>query len=284
VNQHRSPEFNCLDIGLKRRNHNIANPPTSSLPGEGQHHARLLLFGASSYQLGLLKSILETYGCESLVLTTTAELVESRQYQPELVIMLMDHKTPWEVTEQQLQMVRELYKQPPLLLIAPCDNPGLRQRNTLANVEDFLCLPLQMEELLLRLQACLSRWQASAPSGGGYPCVERRHGERRKSDSGSQALFQINARTKEVLVQDETIALSPKEYELLSLLGSDPGKVFSNKAILDHLWPGESKATATDVQQYIHRLRIKVEKDPTRPCYIQTVKGFGYRLTDQETD
>jgi DNA-binding response OmpR family regulator len=125
-----------------------------------------------------------------------------------------------------------------------------------------------------------------SPRGGGYPCVERRQRERRQANSNGdhQTLFQINDRVKEVLVRGEAIDLTPKEYKLLTLLSSDPGKVFSIRMIRDTLWPGESKATATDVQQYIHRLRCKVEKDPAQPCCIQTVKGFGYRLTDHDTE
>jgi two-component system KDP operon response regulator KdpE len=266
------------------RNNQTTGQAAARFASEGKPHIKLLLFGSSPYQLGLIKTILETYGYAAIVLASISELVESRQEQPDLIIMLADPDTPWEISEQQLQMLHELHRQPPLVVIAPCDNPTARQRLAMTKVEDFLCLPLRIDELLLRLEACLSSRQAMSPRGGGYPCVERRQRDRRQGNSDRQALFKINDRTKAVLVRGEAITLTPKEYELLTLLSSDSGKVFSIKAIRDTLWPGESKATATDVQQYIHRLRCKVEKDPAQPCCILTVKGFGYRLTDQDTD
>ena len=266
------------------RSDKITDESKSDLLSDGRHKARLLLFGSSSYQLGLMKSLLETYGYESIVLTTITELVETREDQPDLIIMLIDRDTPWDAIEQQFKLLRELHKHLPLLFIASCDNSEVRKKLALTMVDDFLCLPVKKDELLLRLEACLSKHKARSSSDGSYPCVERRQGERRRINDDREALFQIDDRTKEVLVRGETIALTPKEFELLTLLSSDPGKVFSIKAIRDYLWPGESKATAADVQQYIHRLRSKVEMDPSRPCHIQTVKGFGYRLSNRETE
>ena len=72
--------------------------------------------------------------------------------------------------------------------------------------------------------------------------------------------------------------LSPKEYDLFKLLATDPGRVFSNQEIIDHLWPAPSRADSNDVKQYIHLLRNKIEEKPTHPRWIKTVKGFGYKL------
>lgn len=249
---------------------------------EVELRAKGLLFGDEVSQLGLMKSILETYGYESQVLTNMAGVVKSMHEQPDFVIMLVDRNTPWLEAEQQLQLLRELHKRPPLILIAPCNDPETRHRIAAVDVDDFLCPPLKEGELATRLAVCLDRHRPEAASHGDTPWVERRHGERRNLAGESLTLFQIDDRKKRVVVRGETLDLTPKEYALFSLLTSDPGKVFSIKAIRDHLWPGESNATASDVQQYIHRLRGKVEKDPTQPCCIQTVKGFGYRLTDPD--
>jgi len=83
---------------------------------------------------------------------------------------------------------------------------------------------------------------------------------------------------KWVEVRGERVELSPKEFELLSLLASEPGRVFSNQEILAHVWPESPLATAQDVKQYIYFLRQKLEKNPKRPELILTVRGFGYKL------
>jgi DNA-binding response OmpR family regulator len=81
-----------------------------------------------------------------------------------------------------------------------------------------------------------------------------------------------------VVVRGDSIALSPKEYELLRLLASKPGKVYSTEEILAAVWPDRDAAAAEDVKKYVHMLRNKVERDPGDPKIIVTVRGFGYRF------
>lgn len=83
---------------------------------------------------------------------------------------------------------------------------------------------------------------------------------------------------KRVQVRGRAVELSPKEYELLKLLSSQPGRVFSNEEILRHVWATSRYATAQDVKQYVYFLRRKLEADPNRPELIVTVRGFGYKL------
>ncbi|MCS6937294.1 MAG: winged helix-turn-helix domain-containing protein [Candidatus Bipolaricaulota bacterium] len=90
--------------------------------------------------------------------------------------------------------------------------------------------------------------------------------------------LRIDDLSKRVFVNGSEIKLSPKEYELLRLLASEPGRVFSNEEILRAVWAGRQWATAQDVKQYIYFLRKKIEADPEQPRYIITVRGFGYKL------
>jgi len=87
---------------------------------------------------------------------------------------------------------------------------------------------------------------------------------------------------KAVTVRGEPVELSPKEFELLSLLGSHPGKVFANDEILAAVWAEQDFASAQDVKQYIYFLRRKLEADPKNPELIVTVRGFGYKLAGGE--
>ncbi len=88
----------------------------------------------------------------------------------------------------------------------------------------------------------------------------------------------IDDTRKAVTVRGEPVELSPKEFELLSLLGSHPGKVFANDEILAAVWAEQDFASAQDVKQYIYFLRRKLEADPKKPALIVTVRGFGYKL------
>jgi DNA-binding response OmpR family regulator len=95
----------------------------------------------------------------------------------------------------------------------------------------------------------------------------------------------IDDERKEVWIGERCVTLSPKEYSLLSLLASAPGRVFSSQEIVDSLWTEPSRAaghpsyaTGQDAQKYVYLLRRKIEIDAAKPEIILTVRGFGYRL------
>ena len=88
---------------------------------------------------------------------------------------------------------------------------------------------------------------------------------------------------KQVRVEGKDLHLSPKEFELLSLLASRPGHVFSTEEIIASVWKQQGHATSLDVQQYVHHLRRKIERDPASPRLIRNVKGFGYLLDCDDT-
>jgi DNA-binding response OmpR family regulator len=90
--------------------------------------------------------------------------------------------------------------------------------------------------------------------------------------------LEIDDTQKCVRLRGREVALSPKEYELLKLLASQPGRVFSDEEIIRHVWPEGGLASSTDVRRYIYLLRQKIEADPKNPTLVLTVPGFGYKL------
>jgi len=123
--------------------------------------------------------------------------------------------------------------------------------------DDCVLKPFHPKELLARIEAVLRRTGKVAPWEG----------------------FVIDEERKEVRAGMRTVTLSPKEYQLLKLLNTAPGRVFSGDEILREVWGGSSSyATRQDVQKYVYLLRKKLEEDPKRPRLILTVRGFGYRL------
>lgn len=90
--------------------------------------------------------------------------------------------------------------------------------------------------------------------------------------------LQIDDRSKKVQINGHSVRLTPREYEVLKLLASEPDRVFSNQKIIAQVWPENSVASADDVRKYIRFLRHKLEENPTRPQLILTIKGFGYKL------
>ena len=124
-----------------------------------------------------------------------------------------------------------------------------------------------------------------------YPYVERRllcdrrHTLSEKSNEGSalgeedtaEIPLVVDSREKMVYLDNKEIFLSPTEFELLEVLLSDSGRVFSAQEIIQKLWPNKQDATPGDVQQYVFLLRKKL-RDHCSSSLIKTVKGFGYKL------
>jgi DNA-binding response OmpR family regulator len=83
-------------------------------------------------------------------------------------------------------------------------------------------------------------------------------------------------------VEDSTIDLTALEFELLHLLASRRGLVFSREVLLDRVWKDDRHVTARSVDTLIKRIRKKIEPDPENPRFILTVWGAGYKFADAD--
>lgn len=90
--------------------------------------------------------------------------------------------------------------------------------------------------------------------------------------------FQIDQRNKCLFLDGHKINLTPKEFDLLHLMSTDVDRIFMADEIINHLWPESNRATKSDLYQYMHLLRKKIEKDTNNPQWIKNIKGFGYKL------
>ena len=89
----------------------------------------------------------------------------------------------------------------------------------------------------------------------------------------------IDLRTREVLVGDRPVELTALEFDLLAFLASSPRQVFSRETLLDRVWGSSSEwQTTSTVSEHIHRLRRKIETNPSEPRWLQTMRGVGYRF------
>lgn len=90
--------------------------------------------------------------------------------------------------------------------------------------------------------------------------------------------LELNDATKEVRVDGELAALTPKEFDILKLLMGNPGKVFSPKEIYTLVWKEKPFGTENTVAVHIRHLREKIEIDPAEPRYIKVIFGQGYKI------
>ena len=180
--------------------------------------------------------------------------------EPDLV--LLDGNLPvmdgWAV----LEALRK-FSRVPVIMVTVRDATRDKLAGLGLGADDYITKPFDLRELEARIQAVMRRYQAQAASAGVI-----RTGE-----------VVVDDERKEVTVRGKPVKLSPREFGILRLLTSRPGKVFSSAEILAAAWPDREGATVEDVKKYIHMLRRKIERDPAKPRIIVTVRGFGYRLS-----
>ena len=175
-------------------------------------------------------------------------------------LVLLDIRMPKLDGWQVLEAIRKQPSTVPVLILTALDSTEDTVRGLNLGADDYLQKPIDLAELEARVQAVLRRIRFSdSPVLEVGPC-------------------RIDQRTKSVVLNGKTVELSPKEYALLQLLASEPGRVFNKREIIARLWPGSSRADASDVKQYVHLLRNKLGAVTSHSCGIENVKGFGYKF------
>lgn len=173
--------------------------------------------------------------------------------------VLLDVNMPRMDGWQVLQEIRSM-SSTPVIMLTVYDTTADKVRGLSQGADDYVTKPFDLVEIEARLRA-----------------VTRRAGFKSKRVRCGPIL--IDDEAKEVRLHGRLVNLSPKEYDLLRLLASRPGRVFSNAEILQAVWPDRAdEGTSEDVKKYIYFLRGKIEADPENPRLIHTVRGFGYKL------
>ncbi len=133
-----------------------------------------------------------------------------------------------------------------------------------AGADDYLTKPFSVEELGARLRVAI-RHLALSRGGQQGPVFKT-------------GALRVDLARRMVWVDDREIHLTPIEFKLLAALVRSSGKVLTHRLLLKEAWGSAGEEQAHYLRNYIHTLRHKLEADPTRPVYLRTEPGVGYRL------
>jgi len=136
--------------------------------------------------------------------------------------------------------------------------------------DDYLTKPFSLREFIARVKVIFRRKEDVATD------LPRTEGARMKFGE-----LEIDPDKRKITLNNARIELSPKEFELLSLLASNPGKSYSRKRLLNLVWGYDFEGYEHTVNSHINRLRGKIEKDISNPRYILTTWGVGYRFNEE---
>jgi two-component system KDP operon response regulator KdpE len=150
----------------------------------------------------------------------------------------------------------------PIIVLSVRSNEAEKVRVLELGADDYVVKPFGMAELLARARAALRR-QSRSSSGDHLVRAGR---------------LTIDLAARNVLLGDERIPLSPKEYRLLQTLAQHAGNVVTHQQLLKEVWGIKHQDRAHYLRIFVRKLRQKIEEDPTQPRILMTELGVGYRL------
>lgn len=165
--------------------------------------------------------------------------------------------------------IRSENKQVPILMLTAKSEEVDKVLGLEIGADDYMTKPFSIRELLARIKAILRRAHHSAENG-------------RKKEKLKYKDLVLDPEKRRIQLAGKPIELTSKEYDLLLLFFSNPGKAYSREELLNDVWGYSYEGYSHTVNSHINRLRSKIEKDPSNPDYIKTVWGVGYRFADTE--
>jgi two-component system alkaline phosphatase synthesis response regulator PhoP len=164
--------------------------------------------------------------------------------------------------------IRKRENQTPILMLTSKSEEMDKVLGLEFGADDYITKPFGIREFIARVKAIFRRVDVSTQTVDDLKTL----------DFGTLV---IDGSKRIVLKDKERIELTPKEFDLLYLLASSPGKTFSRDSLLNNIWGYQYSGYEHTVNSHINRLRIKIEKDSNKPEYILTTWGVGYRFNDQ---
>jgi DNA-binding response OmpR family regulator len=156
----------------------------------------------------------------------------------------------------------------PILMVTARIEDVDKVRGLGLGADDYIPKPFSPTELVARVNANIAQYERLTSVNG----INERNNEI------FIGALRLNPKTRNVFVGEKEIELKNKEYELLFYLASNPNHVFSKEHLYERIWGMDAFGDLKTVAVHISRLREKIEINPEKPDYLQTVWGAGYRL------
>jgi two-component system KDP operon response regulator KdpE len=216
----------------------------------------------------LIQTGLSGYGYKVITAANGHEaLTTAAQQAPDIILLDISLGAP----PDGLEVCRRLreWTKTPIIILSVRGEERTKVEALDAGADDYLTKPFGMEELRARIGAVLRRTNMEPSS---TPAAEIRVGA-----------LAIDLANRRVTLEGDEVHLTPKEYDLLRLLATNPGKVMTHRTLLSKVWGPEYSGMDHYVRVFINQIRKKLRENPARGVrYILNEPGVGYRFVDNE--
>ena len=185
------------------------------------------------------------------------------EYNPDLVLLdlMLPGKDGYELCHE-MRKIKEV----PILMITAKNAVSDKVLGLGLGADDFITKPFDPSELVARVKAHLSRFDRLTGAN------------EQEKDLVEFGNVTMNLKSREVFKNGEEIKMPVKEFELLYYLASQPNVVFSKEKLFEDIWGFDYLGDSATVTVHINRVREKVEDNPSKPKFIETVWGAGYKF------
>jgi DNA-binding response OmpR family regulator len=161
------------------------------------------------------------------------------------------------------QALRRRAQYIPIIMLTAKDDEVDKIVGLEMGADDYITKPFKIRELLARVRALLRLVQ---------------HSKNPSSRALQFGSLEINIESRTVRREGKLLNLTPKEFELLALLASNPRRVFGRETLLEKVWGYDYAGETRTVDVHIQRLRQKIEANPAEPRFLVTVRNIGYKF------
>ena len=170
----------------------------------------------------------------------------------------------------------------PILMLTAKDNQIEKIIGLELGADDYMTKPFSVRELLARMRAIsrrLGQMEEEQHAQAEVPTHKTSEVESPKLQVGE---ITLDLEAFSVRVRGQEVTMTPKEFALLAYMMKRPNRTLSREPLLEQVWDFAYAGETRLVDVHISHLREKIEEDAKHPAYIQTVRGFGYKLTEPE--
>jgi DNA-binding response OmpR family regulator len=158
--------------------------------------------------------------------------------------------------------------QVPIIMLTAKDDEIDKVLGLEMGADDYITKPFSVREFRSRVKAALRRSEMlRGRAAGEEPIIS--------------AGMYIDSSRRAVTVRGEPVKLTYVEFEILAALAGSPGRVFTRELLLEQVWGDSAYRDPRTIDVHIRHLREKLERDPSQPDYLFTVRGVGYRFRDE---